>query len=552
MARESEGRRTFPVAVIAPSSYDEQGYVIQWRYPFAPSLAIGCIYSLVREAADRRALGPDLDVAVEAYDEPGSVVPVRRLLRRFRREGRGLVLLAGVQTCQFPRAVDLARPFRQERIPVVMGGPHVTAAVGVSSESPPDVAAAQELGISLFAGEAEGRMAALLQDAARGELKAVYDYVQDRPDLRGQVLPLLPPGPRRVYYAPFDAGRGCPFGCDFCSEPAIQGHRSRYRDADDVERIVRHYLGIGVRHFFITDDNFSRNANWEAIVDRLIAMREREGRNIRLAVQVDTLSHTVPRFVEKLARAGCRRAFLGVESVRQENLDAVRKTHNRLSTYQQVLRSWRSHGVMTLAGFIIGFPGDTPETIADDIRRIQEELPVDLLSVTILTPIVGAAYDARLREQGVPRDPDLNRYDHEHATTATPGMTAAELQDALERAWRAYYSREHIERLLRRAVASGLPVDRLRDAIWWFHSSRRIAGVNPYRAGVLRRKRRATRRPGFPRELPVLFHARRVWEELSTYAAVAADGLRLVVIQRRIEKDRLRNERQPGDRRWPA
>lgn len=537
MVRGSAERRTFPVAIIAPSNYDEQGYVLQWRVPLVPSLALGCIYSLVRDAGARRVLGPDVDVAIEAYDEVRTVVPVRRLLRRFRRAGRGVVLLAGVQTCQFPRAVVLARAFRLAGIPVVMGGPHVTGCFAVSAESPPDLAGAQEIGISFFVGEAEGRMAALLQDAARGALKSVYNYAQDRPDLQGQVLPLLPPGMGRVHYVPFDAGRGCPFGCDFCSEPALQGHRSRFRAADDVERIVRHYLGIGVSRFFIADDNLSRNANWEAIVDRLAAIREREGRNIRLIVQADALSHAIPRFIDKLARAGCNRVFLGIESIRQENLDAARKTHNLIAGYRRLLQSWRSRGVITMVGYIIGFPGDTLETILHDIRRIQEELPVDILSISILTPAVGSPHDARLRGQGVSRDPDLSRYDGEHVTASTLGMTAAELEDAAEQAWRAYYTPEHVERLFRRAVASGLSASRLRELIVAFHGARQFLGIHFYHAGFLRRKRRATRRPGFPREYPVVFHARRVWEEWSTYASVAAYALRLTALQRRIEKD---------------
>ena len=56
----------------------------------------------------------------------------------------------------------------------------------------------------------------------------------------------------------------------------MQGRKSRHRSADDVEKIVRANFANGVKSFFITDDNFAR-INREAIFDRMIELREREG-----------------------------------------------------------------------------------------------------------------------------------------------------------------------------------------------------------------------------------------------------------------------------------
>ena len=79
----------------------------------------------------------------------------------------------------------------------------------------------------------------------------------------------------------FDAGRGCPFQCSFCTIINVQGRKSRRRPADDVERIVRANAAQGITRFFITDDNFARNKDWELIFDRLIELREREGIYVR-------------------------------------------------------------------------------------------------------------------------------------------------------------------------------------------------------------------------------------------------------------------------------
>jgi radical SAM superfamily enzyme YgiQ (UPF0313 family) len=75
----------------------------------------------------------------------------------------------------------------------------------------------------------------------------------------------------------FDAGRGCPFQCSFCTIIDVQGRVSRRRTADDVEAIIRHNAARGVQNFFITDDKFARNKDWEAIFDRIVVLREQQG-----------------------------------------------------------------------------------------------------------------------------------------------------------------------------------------------------------------------------------------------------------------------------------
>src|SRR5579871_4892420 len=123
----SPGRQPFFVEIIKPSHYDDDGYVIQWRRAFMPSNSLACLYSLAHAAGKRQVLGDRLDVLVHAYDESSTMIPVQGIIRRIQAaHGRGLVFLAGVQTNQFPRAVDLAREFRAAAIPVVIGGFHVS------------------------------------------------------------------------------------------------------------------------------------------------------------------------------------------------------------------------------------------------------------------------------------------------------------------------------------------------------------------------------------------------------------------------------------------
>jgi radical SAM superfamily enzyme YgiQ (UPF0313 family) len=532
--------RRFVVALVKPSHYDDDGYVIQWRKSWIPSNSLGCLYGIAKDIAERRALGPEVEVDILAYDECHTVIPVRRIIAQFRAADAGLVCLVGVQSNQFPRAMDLAARFRAAGLAVAVGGFHVSGLMAMLKELPADLVAARRLGVTLFAGEAEGRLEGLFADVLAGRLAPVYDYMADLPGLQRQVTPLLP-APIVGRYAEslgaFDAGRGCPFQCSFCTIINVQGRKSRWRDADDVERLVRANLAQGIFRFFITDDNFARNRNWEAIFDRLIEMREREQLGLQFIIQVDTLCHLIPNFVEKAARAGCKRVFIGLENINPDNLLQAKKKQNRVHEYRRMLHAWRAQRIITYAGYILGFPGDTPERIADDIRTVQRELPVDLLEFFILTPLPGSADHQRLYQGGVWMDPDMNRYDLEHVTAAHPQMSATEWQSIYRKAWDLYYSDEHIATIFRRAKASGIKPVRLLNHIVQFYFTVAQERVHPLQGGYFRRKLRRQRRAGLPRENPFVFYPRRAAAVVETHLRLARYYLHLHRIRRRVERE---------------
>jgi radical SAM superfamily enzyme YgiQ (UPF0313 family) len=480
-------------------------------------------------------------IDIHAYDECHTIIPIKRIIRRIKAADGGLVCLVGVQSNQFPRAVDIAAQFRAEGIQVAVGGFHVSGCLAMLPELPPDIAAARDMGIALFAGEAEGRLAEVFGDALAGRMKPIYNYMNDLPGLQRQVTPFLPIEIIRRYsetLGAFDAGRGCPFQCSFCTIINVQGRKSRWRDADDVEQLVRANIAQGVYRFFITDDNFARNRNWEAIFDRLIAMREEEGLTLNFLIQVDTLCHRIPNFIEKAARAGCTRVFIGLENINPDNLLAAKKKQNRVHEYRQLFLDWRKHKVITYAGYILGFPNDTPERIARDIATVQRELPVDLLEFFILTPLPGSADHKQLYTAGAWMDPDMNKYDLEHVTAHHPAMTDREWQALYRSAFDQYYSPEHIERIFRRAKASGMKPVRLVNHVLQFYFTFRQEKVHPLQGGFFRRKIRSQRRTGLPRENPLLFYPRRVWEIVDTHVRLVAFYLFLHRIRKKVERDR--------------
>jgi pyruvate-formate lyase-activating enzyme len=420
--------KTFLLELLKPSHYDDDGYVIQWWRGSVPANSLASLYGLAQDAQRREVLGGDVRIEVGVRDETTCVLPLKRIIRRFKRNGlHGLVCLVGVQTNQFPRAVDIARQLRRAGIQVAIGGFHVSGCLAMLPELPADLREALALGICLFAGEAEGRMDELLRAAHERRLTPLYNFMSDLPGLEGQPLPVLPAHHIRSYVGnigSFDAGRGCPFSCSFCTIINVQGRKSRYRTADDVEQLIRVHAAQGVRSYFITDDDFARNKNWEAILDRIIELREQQGFKIHLNMQVDTLCHKIPHFVEKAARAGCTKVFIGLENINPANLQEASKGQNHITEYRVMLQAWRNARVLTVAGYILGFPHDTPESIERDIAIIQRELPIDMLEFFILTPLPGSKDHQNLITQGVILDPDMNNYDSEDVITDHPLMSA--------------------------------------------------------------------------------------------------------------------------------
>jgi len=533
--------RRFTLVLISPSHYDDEGYVIQWLRSAMPSNSLATLHGLACDCAERRVLGEDVELKSVLVDEANTRVRVRRLVRHIRRDGgTGLVGLVGVQTNQFPRALDLARRFRQHRIPVCIGGFHVSGSIAMMERLTPELAEAQELGISLFAGEAENRLETVLKDAFAGALKPLYNYLGDPPELDAAPQPrLLRSHVQRTggAQASFDAGRGCPFACSFCTIINVQGHRSRSRSPDDVEQIVRFHTGQGVRRFLITDDNFARNRRWEEILDRLIMLHEEGGLVFNVALQVDTQCHKIPRFIEKAARAKVKRVFIGLENIRPASLVHANKRQNSIPEYREMLLAWRAAGVCTVGGYILGFPADTPSSIIEDVETIKRELPIDLLEFLCLTPLPGSREHLERLHDGTGMDEDLNRYDLAHVTTNHATMTRTQWERAYRQAWDTYYTDEHIARLLRRARACGITLGKILGAAVWYYGSVAFEGVDPMDAGLLRRKVRTDRRPGLPRESPLRFYPRYWWELVVSNAQVLRLFLRHHRLRRQIDND---------------
>ncbi|WP_306150482.1 MULTISPECIES: radical SAM protein [unclassified Roseibium] len=531
----------FHFVMIKPTHYDDDGYPIQWLRSAIPSNTLASLNGLAEAARERSALGDNVQIHLHTYDETNKRVRPNKIARDIRRKGgKALIALVGVQSNQFPRATDLAREFMREGLPTAIGGFHVSGCISMLDEMSEEMAALQGEGVCYFAGEAEERrLDQVFRDAFNDDLKPLYNFMADLPSLEGEPTPTLPT--KHIQFtagshSSFDIGRGCPFQCSFCTIINVQGRKSRFRSADDLEQIIRDNYAQGIDRFFITDDNFARNREWEPLFDRLIQLREEEKFDIKFIIQVDTLCHRIENFIEKATRAGVNRVFIGLENINPDNLLAAKKRQNKITEYRQMLQKWRDHGATTYAGYIIGFPGDTKEAVLRDVEIIKKELPLDLLEFFFLTPLPGSEDHKVLLEKGIWMDPDLNKYDLNHRVSHHSKMSDDEWEEAYREAWSSYYSDSHIETVLRRAAAhkKGRPGNKL-FLMMWFKLMIECEGVHPLEGGYFRLKFRKDRRSGFPIENPFVFYPRYVWEVISKHWAYLSAVWRVHRIYRRVK-----------------
>jgi radical SAM superfamily enzyme YgiQ (UPF0313 family) len=535
--------RRFCLILVKPSHYDDEGYVIQWFRSTIPSNTLAALYGLARDCAQRHVLGDDVEIEIHPFDETNTRIKPKHLAGMIEEAGAGMVMFVGVQSNQFPHTLDLAKPLLERGIKVAIGGFHVSGTMSMLGGDDAGVHQAKAMGVSLFAGEAEGRLEQVLQDAAAGALKPLYNFMADLPSIEGMPIPLISSvraARTAGHVTSFDAGRGCPFQCSFCTIINVQGRKSRRRSPDDIEKIIRENVAQGLRSFFITDDNFARNKDWEAILDRVIRLREVDKLKLSFIIQVDTLCHKLPNFIEKCAAAGVRRVFIGLENINPDSLAGAHKRQNKITEYRKMLLAWKAAKIITYCGYITGFPNDTVESIKRDVEIVKKELPLDILEFFYLTPLPGSEDHQKLVNAGIAVDPDLNKYDLNHVCTAHPKMSREEWERAYLTAWETYYTMEHMETVLKRLVAKKGRANNALVLITWFMSSIHLEKVHPLEGGVIRLKSRRDRRPGLKRE-PIWTFYPKYWVEsgIKIYK-LARLYFRLRGIYKRIKADKKR------------
>jgi hypothetical protein len=364
-------------------------------------------------------------------------------LLRGEKGAHTLVALVGVQSHQFHRALDLAALAASRGASAIIGGPHPMTC---------DTSDFHRSGVSFALSEAELVWAAVLGDARRGGLEPVYGAEQrwqatldspvirvpPRRDLRRYVIPML-----GIYPA-----RGCPYSCNFCSVIKIAGHRVRTQPVETTLASLRRARREGVRFVLFTSDNFNKYAEVRDLLEGMIA----EDVRLPFFAQCDAQVYRQADLVALMARAGCFQMFVGVESFHSEALRAAHKFHNTPERYGEIVRLCREHGITSHFSNILGFPGDTGESIGEHLAALRQ-LDPDLASFYILTPIPGTEQYDDFLEAGWITEHNLDRYDGMSLAWQHPRFSAAELIGLLFQSYREFYRASAVARRFARLAA---------------------------------------------------------------------------------------------------
>ncbi len=494
--KEHLAHRPLFIVLIKPSKYDDDGYVVHHLRGVLPSNTLYVLNALFQGASHNKGI----EAEIHLIDETVQLVNPRKIARLASKRGAMLLVgLVGVQTNQFVRAGDLARQFRKLGAMVIMGGFHVSGSISTLGMTP-ELRELIDCGVSLFVGEAEGRLEEVLADAHQGTLQSLY-RPSGFPDLSRQwPLPTVAPEISKRFALPhagtIDTSRGCVFRCSFCTVIQVQGTRMRSRRPSDIEaHIRRHYPSI--RYYFFTDDNMARNRGWPDIFQRLIEMR-REGIRIKFMMQVDTASHRLPNFCDQAARAGCSQVFIGIESLNPENLHETGKVQNKVERFEEMVGAWHEAGVAVHGAYIVGFPHDTPGSVAAQVDSLATVVRPDQASIFMLTPLPGSLDHKELSMKGERLDPDFNKYDSFHAITAHRHMSESEWRKTYAQAWSTMYSFPRLRTMLRN-LPSHLYWDIFKNTAWYRYALR-CEKQHPMITGFWRLKGRTQRRASLARE----------------------------------------------------
>jgi len=434
------------VVIIKPSKYGVTGHVERFWRGFMPNSTVRYILSMTPKSID----GVKIEVcAVDEYvhTDLGYLDLIRN------PDVPTLLALVGVQSHQFHRSLDLAAFARSHGVKhCIIGGPHPMTC---------DTSMFSNLGVSFALSEAESIWLPILKDAIRGELQPVYggdrrwiDQVDapvlippTRRDLRRYVNPML-----GIYPA-----RGCPFNCNFCSVIKIAGRQIRSQPVETTIESLRAARAAGVKVVMFTSDNFNKYPDARELLERMIE----EDLRIPFFVQCDTQVATQEDFISLLGRAGCFQMFVGAESFHRKTLLAAHKAQNHPELYGEIVRMCGKHKVQSHFSNIIGFPEDTPESVAHHVEILKELNPT-VASFYVLTPIPGTDQYDEFLSAGLITEKNLDRFDAQFSTWTHPNFTKSELESLLFDCHRKFYTlRRTISRAAEAFVQNPLSTDAL-------------------------------------------------------------------------------------------
>ncbi len=352
--------------------------------------------------------------------------------------GADLVGLSST-TSTVPTAYEFADKLREQGIPVVIGGSHVTFMADEALEHVDYVARGEggeqlilEL-IEVLQGTRQPETVSGLSFRRDGEV--VHNPLRDRctdldtlpfPDL-GLIV-----GADKLTTVPIMTSWGCPFACNFCSVTAMFGRKYRFRSAESV---IAELKEKRPGRIFFYDDNMAAD---KKRLKRLLKMMIDEDLVIPWSSQVRTDVTRDPELLDLMQRSGCELVYLGLESVNQETLDGFEKAQT-VEDIEVAIKKLHEYGIRSHGMFVLGADTDSVQTVRDTVKFAMKN-HIDTVMLNILTPLPGTPQFDDLEAAGRIFEKRWELYDAHHVVFQPKLMTPYELQIEVMRAYMRFYS----------------------------------------------------------------------------------------------------------------
>ncbi len=326
-----------------------------------------------------------------------------------------------------PRAYQIADEYKKMKVPVVMGGFHVSFF--------PDEAL--EHADSVVMGEGEGAWDELLEDFLAGRMKERYK--SDRPhDLAGLPRPRLDLIRRSAYGLPnvMETARGCPHACTYCAVSLFWGRRFRFRP---VEEVVDEIKAMPPGEVVFVDDNIAgSHKRARKLFEALIPLKRRWSSQSDIRIGED------PELLGLAARSGCKWLFIGIESIKPENLAKVGKSKvNVVEKYRSSIARIQKAGIKVFGSFILGFDDDD-ESVFENTVKFCEACRMEAANFYIYTPLPFTQLYRDMEERKRMIHHEWDKYDCNHVVHQPMKMSKEELLEGYLKTYRTMYSMRSI------------------------------------------------------------------------------------------------------------
>lgn len=324
-----------------------------------------------------------------------------------------------------PRAIEIAKKFKEKGSIIVAGGIQVTTAPNSIPKEISDV---------ICIGHGETTWPKIINDYNNNTLKSSYTSTPIKgSDIVSPAYDMINMDDY-LYCNIVYTSRSCPFRCDFCYNSS-GNHQFLNREIDDVIQDIKY---LNTKHIMFIDDNFIGNPNWtKSFLEKIMPL----GLKWNAAVSSNILNY--PDLLDLMKESGCKSLFIGFESINENSISSVNKIQNNIREYEHLIEELHNRDIMINGSFVFGLDGDSLSTFKNTVDWIVKQ-KIETITSHILTPYPGTKFYDRMLSSNRITDFNLSKYNTASVVFEPLGMTKDELYNGYIGVYKELYSFKNI------------------------------------------------------------------------------------------------------------